>query len=428
MGRQADEKLKWFGEMLFQAGNISYLHLDGQMNVLYGNLPDKDAFRLFAILNTGVDNMNGTDAGHDMNAEEAARAVQVDDTKGVSMPVIFTNSIGMSYISLIEGGTEKSIHVIGPVFLDDDTPERLVRRLRDLQLSVPVKMRFTEMLHLFPVVSLDHFYEYGKMLYYTVSGKTVRTEDFMIGGTTGAEKGSGKKDSYTYDVNREKYLEENRIIRMIESGNINFRKEHTDIFNMRSGGTFAEDYLRQVKNQAIILAALSCRAAVAGGIDAEIAYTLREKYIQEIEAAASPGEIEMRSRKMVEELMLKVHRRAAGDTVTHQIRDTCDYIELHISEPLEIHGLAQRLSYSDYYFSSKFRKETGETVNAYINRKRVEYACTLLSDGNDDIQEISARAGFTESGYFSEVFKKYMGMSPGQYRIRGAAQPRDIPK
>ena len=56
------------------------------------------------------------------------------------------------------------------------------------------------------------------------------------------------------------------------------------------------------------------------------------------------------------------------------------------------------------------------TVRDYMIRKRVERACELLKSGNDDIQDISEKVGFSSRSYFGEVFRQIMGISPGEYR------------
>ena len=55
-------------------------------------------------------------------------------------------------------------------------------------------------------------------------------------------------------------------------------------------------------------------------------------------------------------------------------------------------------------------------VCEYINRKRCENAAALLQGTDERVQEIAYLVGFEDSNYFTNVFTKYMGMSPREYR------------
>jgi len=65
---------------------------------------------------------------------------------------------------------------------------------------------------------------------------------------------------------------------------------------------------------------------------------------------------------------------------------------------------------------SPVQKVTGNNVTEYLNRVRIHQAKQLLKETNMKIYEISGRVGFRDSHYFGIVFKKIMGLSPGEYR------------
>ena len=63
-----------------------------------------------------------------------------------------------------------------------------------------------------------------------------------------------------------------------------------------------------------------------------------------------------------------------------------------------------------------FRQNTGLSPGEYKNEFRVKRACAMLMSGNLAIAEISDVLGFDNVYYFSKVFKKIMGVSPGSFR------------
>jgi two-component system response regulator YesN len=70
------------------------------------------------------------------------------------------------------------------------------------------------------------------------------------------------------------------------------------------------------------------------------------------------------------------------------------------------------------YISRLFKKEMGETFLETLTKYRLKKACELLSDFDYKIYEISSMVGIFDPGYFSQVFKKYYGLTPSEYRDR----------
>lgn len=54
----------------------------------------------------------------------------------------------------------------------------------------------------------------------------------------------------------------------------------------------------------------------------------------------------------------------------------------------------------------------------YFSRMRMQQACLLLTKGTDQVREIAQKVGYEDQYYFSRAFKKYVGMSPLQFRKR----------
>lgn len=73
------------------------------------------------------------------------------------------------------------------------------------------------------------------------------------------------------------------------------------------------------------------------------------------------------------------------------------------------------------YLNRMFKKATGTTILAYLNELRIFKARQLLGDGTSRICEVAERCGFRDIYYFTKVFKKYTGSTPGAYSRRSGA-------
>lgn len=69
------------------------------------------------------------------------------------------------------------------------------------------------------------------------------------------------------------------------------------------------------------------------------------------------------------------------------------------------------------YVSQLFKKEAGVTFIHYITQKRLEDAKELLTTTQKPLTDIALEVGFNDTFHFIKTFKKFMGMTPGQYRI-----------
>lgn len=101
------------------------------------------------------------------------------------------------------------------------------------------------------------------------------------------------------------------------------------------------------------------------------------------------------------------------------------YIEEHVTEPLDIAALAEKAGWSHEHFSRTFRRCTGRTPREWINRRRIEYAAQLLLQQTDSARQIALQAGFKDEYYFHRLFRRVMGMTTAEYRKRHA-DPRQL--
>lgn len=88
---------------------------------------------------------------------------------------------------------------------------------------------------------------------------------------------------------------------------------------------------------------------------------------------------------------------------------------------LSLDTVCAQLGVSTAYFSTMFKRETGQGFVGYLTDLRMEKALELLNTTDEKTYQIAARIGYEDPNYFSYVFKKRFGVSPSKYRASIAA-------
>ncbi len=89
------------------------------------------------------------------------------------------------------------------------------------------------------------------------------------------------------------------------------------------------------------------------------------------------------------------------------------------SQELTLKSAADYVGLNEKYFSSRFTKETGMTFSTYLTRLRIQKARQLMDTTDLKMYEISAQVGYHSVEHFNRTFKKYLGVSPGDYKKAG---------
>jgi two-component system response regulator YesN len=94
------------------------------------------------------------------------------------------------------------------------------------------------------------------------------------------------------------------------------------------------------------------------------------------------------------------------------------YIKKHYKEEINLSNLSDYFHVSPTYLSKLFKKVEGINIVNYINEIRMEQAKTLLVHSVLTIEEISDQIGYKTQNYFSFIFKKIVGYTPTEYRVK----------
>ena len=119
-----------------------------------------------------------------------------------------------------------------------------------------------------------------------------------------------------------------------------------------------------------------------------------------------------------ESILLHTFSRLRGTEAEYRgiIGRIAEITERRFNDPeLNLNAIAKELSYHPKYVSHLFKEKMGSTYSEYLRSVRLNYAITLFDHGIDSIKNVSLLSGFSDPLYFSNVFKKSLGLSPREY-------------
>ncbi len=111
-----------------------------------------------------------------------------------------------------------------------------------------------------------------------------------------------------------------------------------------------------------------------------------------------------------------VQSDSTDDPAQQIIRSALEFVDGNYSHPISVEDIARYTGISRSGLYRSFQKAFGLAPMQYVNRHRIERACTLLQNTSSPIAEIARSTGFDDPLYFSRAFKHTIGRSPKQYR------------
>lgn len=212
------------------------------------------------------------------------------------------------------------------------------------------------------------------------------------------------------------YHFEQSLLKAVETGNTKRIMEILNEAGNISAGKVAENTLRQQKNIFITAVTLVTRAAVAGGLDIEQAYSLSDIYIQECERLGDINKILDLSQTMYLDFTSRVARQKLNTQMSKEVFDAIQFIHNQTNQSIQVEDVAENCGYSYSYLKKKFKNEVGMTITEYITHTKLEEAKELLKYSDYSISEISNYLCFSSQSYFQNLFKKHYSITPLQYR------------
>lgn len=312
---------------------------------------------------------------------------------------------------------ENNGYILGPCCLGRDAVAAAKALVRRHKMDAKVPYRVTR-------VTMDFFCETLLLLYEHLTDRTMNVNELYLqcfGGKELERQMQGRLLEVFYDLRETNtvhnpYSQELREQESIRTGDLEglyraFQESYTGRI-----GTLSRDPVRHAKNLAIVLITLASRSAMAGGLLPEVAYTMSDAFIQQVEELSSIGEVSALCRQAEIEYCAAVAKRSVSGS-SNPLIDRCKkLVAEHLHERLSVKELAARLDITSDYLSRLFLQDEGTKLTEYILQRKIDVAKNQLIYTDNSYEAIAHALGFTSQSHFGQVFKKYTGMTPRRYR------------
>jgi AraC-like DNA-binding protein len=152
------------------------------------------------------------------------------------------------------------------------------------------------------------------------------------------------------------------------------------------------------------------------GVVGRIIRTMEQEY-----AAKGTGYMELLRCYLTQVLVCAVRASEEAERIRtpHSVTTALvDHLRCHYTEPLSLTELSRKLNYTPQYVSSLFHKDTGMSLQEFLQRMRIEEACRLIEQGEQQMARIAQEVGYGDVKHFSRVFRRIKGVSPREFRSR----------
>lgn len=190
-----------------------------------------------------------------------------------------------------------------------------------------------------------------------------------------------------------------------------------DVLNLLLGHIFfhTAGELSKIKERVTELIVQLSRFSIEGGADIPQIFSLNHNYLKEIERFENIEQLSVWLSSVINQYIAYVFefRDIKHSDIIHK---AVRYVKENYMKKITLDDVANHVYLSKAYLSRIFKEEMDVSLVNYINQLRIDKSKALLGDLSLPLIDVANLVGFEEQSYFSKVFKKLNGISPGQYR------------
>ncbi|MFA9558377.1 helix-turn-helix transcriptional regulator [Evansella sp. AB-rgal1] len=175
------------------------------------------------------------------------------------------------------------------------------------------------------------------------------------------------------------------------------------------------DPVRSYKNVIISAVAVSIREVTDVVPDFMLLQRFSDQYINKVEQTSVLTDLTSLFHSFFIDLFDIIESKKK-EVYSSSVKQAITYIRTHMSEQLTLEQIAGQTGFNPRYFAGRFKSETGMTVFSFITSERIHIAKHLLKYTREQLVDIAHNIGYNDQSYFTQVFKKSVGVTPKQYR------------
>ena len=224
------------------------------------------------------------------------------------------------------------------------------------------------------------------------------------------------------------YSLEKRMLLSIEQGDLQMLEECRRIEVIDRFGRISDNEERNFRDLSICAITLISRAAIRGGVNPELAFSLCDSYIMEIERLKNLYDLQPLTEKaktnfctMVKEIKDRKQNAVSPPVRNPFVEQTKDYIFSHLHKKVTLSEIAERLHINQNYLSELFTKNEGVPFSTFVMTEKLNLAKRMLVYTSYSYVDIANYLGFSSQSHLGKQFKARFGMTLREYRNQNSA-------
>jgi len=145
-----------------------------------------------------------------------------------------------------------------------------------------------------------------------------------------------------------------------------------------------------------------------------LAYCVYQKFLQNDPLALIS--IEGILLKLLAETARQANGSGPAGNVPRWLRIAHEYLDSNFQRPLTLAEVAGVAGVHRVHLAREFRRRFSITVGEFLRKRRVEYACHLVSKTSDPLAEVAVHCGFSDQSHLTATFRRQVGLTPGRFR------------
>lgn len=181
-------------------------------------------------------------------------------------------------------------------------------------------------------------------------------------------------------------------------------------------GRITRDTRKQLEYLTVSMVNTFMIAAIQGGVYPPEANAIADQALRRLSQIRSVTEIPALVSEAALRLCEMVRETRRQDTGNVHVEKAKHYLSDHLTQEIRTDDIAEAVGLSPYHLSRLFKTHTGLTLREYLTRERIEVAKQLLAVSDRTIPQIASLLRFCDQSYFTMVFRRQTGQTPGEYR------------